>query len=289
MAFENIIGNSKIKQLLQDNISSQNITHSYLFLGKKGIGKMLFAREFAKNILCEDEKQMVQFDENNHPDFMIIEPDGNSIKVNQIREFQSKIAEKPIESKRKIYIIDDAEKMRAESQNCLLKTLEEPPEYAVIILVCSNENLLLNTVKSRCTKVLFGDIPKEELLKFTSSELVSLADGSIGKAIKLNENKEIFEGIKQVFENLEKCDKIDFVKSADIIYKSKDNIQEILELVNIILFSKAKEDDRYLNCSRFVEKAKNRLKQNANYDMTIDDLCFSLWEEINENNNRSKI
>ena len=104
LAFENIIGNSKIKQLLQDNISSQNITHSYLFLGKKGIGKMLFAREFAKNILCEDEKQTAQFDENNHPDFMIIEPDGNSIKVNQIRELQSKIAEKPIESKRKIYI-----------------------------------------------------------------------------------------------------------------------------------------------------------------------------------------
>ena len=289
VAFENIIGNDKIKKLLQDNISTNNILHSYLFSGKKGIGKMLFAREFAKEILCTDQKQITQYNQNNHPDFLIVKPDGNCIKIDQIRMLQNKIAEKPIESNRKVYIIDDAELMRKEAQNCLLKTLEEPPEYAIIILVCSNENLLLSTIKSRCTKIMFSDIQKEKLLEYIDEDIVDLADGSIGRAIQLRESKEIYENIKQVFENIEKCDKIDFIRSAEVIYKSKDNIQEILELANIVLCNKAKENAKYINCIKFVEKAKTRLKQNANYDMTIDDLCFSLWEEINENNNWSKI
>ena len=136
---------------------------------------------------------------------------------------------------------------------------------------------------------MFSDIQKEKLLEYIDEDIVDLADGSIGRAIQLRESKEIYENIKQVFENIEKCDKIDFIRSAEVIYKSKDNIQEILELANIVLCNKAKENAKYINCIKFVEKAKTRLKQNANYDMTIDDLCFSLWEEINENNNWSKI
>ena len=287
MPFANIIGNNKIKQLLQDSISSNNILHSYLFLGKKGIGKMLFANDFAKAILCKNEIQCLKFEEKNHPDFSIITPEGNSIKIDQIRNLQNKIMEKPIESERKIYVIDDSETMTKDAQNCLLKTLEEPPEYATIILICSNENMLLSTVKSRCTKITFNNISKEDLLNYTSEDLIDLADGSIGNAIRLNEEKELFENVKHVFENIQKYDKIDFVKNAEIIYKSKDDIYEILELINIILFNKAKIDKNYANCINLVEKAKNRLKQNANFDMTIDDLCFSLWEEINENNNRS--
>ena len=271
MAFEGIIGNNKIKQLLETSISTKKILHSYLFSGKEGIGKKLFAQEFAKYILCEDDRQIVQFEEGNHPDYTMISPDGNSIKIEQIRMLQTKIAEKPIESTKKVYVIDDAETMTKEAQNALLKTLEEPPEYGTIILICSNENMLLSTIKSRCTKISFCGLQKEELRNY------------------IEEDRELYENVKQVFENIEKYDKIDYVKKADVLYKSKDTIQEILEYADNILLKKAKQNDRYINCVSIVEKAKIRLKQNANYDMTIDDLCFSLWEEINENNNRSKI
>lgn len=199
---------------------------------------------------------------------------------------QNKIAIKPVQSNRKVYVINESETMTKEAQNCLLKTLEEPPQYAILILICSNENMLLNTIKSRCTKISFTDIQKEELRKYTEDYMVELADGSIGKALQLKEKQELYNNAKQIFENIEKCDKIDFVKNAEILYKSKDDIFEILNYANVIFLKKAKQDEKYINCAYIVEKTKNRLNQNANYEMSIDDLCFSLWEEINENYNR---
>ena len=110
--FENIVGNDKIKELLQNSIKSKKVSHSYLFIGQEGIGKKMIAMEFAKAMLCLDEKRKycntckscIEFDTNNNPDFNIIEPDGNSIKIEQIREMQSKIIEKPIISSKKVYI-----------------------------------------------------------------------------------------------------------------------------------------------------------------------------------------
>lgn len=116
--FENILGNDKIKETLINSVKNNRASHSYLFLGTEGIGKKLIAKEFAKMILCTDEnkycnkcKSCIEFDTNNNPDFRIIEPDGNSLKIEQIRKFQSKVAEKPIISNRKVYIINDADKM----------------------------------------------------------------------------------------------------------------------------------------------------------------------------------
>ena len=134
--FENILGNDKIKQQLIQSNQNKQVSHSYLFVGIEGIGKKMIAMEFAKMILCTAQNQYcgeckscIEFDTNNNPDFKIIEPEGNSIKIEQIREFQSKVSEKPIISNRKVYIINDCDKMTPEAQNCLLKTLEEPPEF----------------------------------------------------------------------------------------------------------------------------------------------------------------
>ena len=95
--------------------------------------------------------------------------DGKSIKIEQIRYMQEKIAEKPISSNKKVYIINNSDTMTKEAQNCLLKTLEEPPEYAVIILVLANENNMLNTIKSRCTKIMFNPLSKEEIIHYFNS------------------------------------------------------------------------------------------------------------------------
>ena len=173
MSFNNIIGNEKIKSYLQEFINNKAISHSYLFSGQDGIGKKLFAREFAKMILCLSDNKpcnscssCIKFDSNNNPDFLQIEPDRNSIKISQIREMQKNVYEKPILSNKKVFIIDESEKMTEEAQNSLLKTLEEPPEYMVIILISSNENKLLNTIKSRCLKINFLNIDNVELKSY---------------------------------------------------------------------------------------------------------------------------
>ena len=172
MIFNNIIGNEKNKELLKSIIDTNNIAHSYMFVGKESIGKLIFAKEFAKAILCENSekpcnicKSCIEFDTNNNPDFSILEPEGTSIKIDSIREFIKKVYEKPVVSNKKVYIINDSNYMTKEAQNALLKTLEEPPEYVTIILITSNENMFLPTIKSRCTKITFNKLKDTELAK----------------------------------------------------------------------------------------------------------------------------
>ena len=269
-----------------------------MFVGQEGIGKNLFAKEFAKMILCLDKnnkycnncKSCIEFDTNNNPDFKIIKPDGNSIKIEQIREIQDKIAEKPIISNKKAYIIDDADKMTQEAQNCLLKTLEEPPEYAIIILIGSNETAFLSTIKSRCIILHFKKIKDEEIAKFIrekyqieidNQNLLKAAQGSIGKAIQIKEDEEIYSKIDEIISNLENADNIDILKMAEIIYKSKDKINDILEYMNIIFIDIAKKSNKYANCINIVEDAKKRLQSNVNFDMCIDNMLLNLWEQVN--------
>ena len=143
MNFKNLLGNNKIKQELLDVVRSGNVSHSYMFVGEEGLGKCLFALDFAKLILCMSENKpecndcesCVKFLSQNHPDFIKVEPDGNSIKIAQMREMQENIYQKPIVSSKKVFIINNAEKMTQEAQNSLLKTLEEPPSYIVICLL----------------------------------------------------------------------------------------------------------------------------------------------------------
>lgn len=174
MSFDNVIGNDKNKIFLNKIVKSDNTVHSYMFEGIEGIGKSIFARDFAKMLLCMGDsktdcrtcKSCIEFENNNNPDFIQIKPDGKVIKIEQIRQMQEKILEKPIVSDKKVYIIDDADLMTKEAQNCLLKTLEEPPKFVVIILVLSNESKILNTIKSRCMRIFFEKLKNEELNKY---------------------------------------------------------------------------------------------------------------------------
>lgn len=293
--FENILGNDKIKELLETSIKNNKVSHSYLFVGMSGIGKKMIAKEFAKAILCLSEnkycnncKSCIEFDSNNNPDFFCLEPDGNSIKIDMIRELQKNIQEKPIISSRKVYIINDADKMTKDAQNCLLKTLEEPPEFASIILVGENENEILATIKSRCMILHFNPIDDEKMKNYlsknynmqVSSNQLDLFQGSIGKAISLKDKQDTYLKIEELIENMENKNIINIVKQAEILYKSKDEISEMLDYINIILLKKAKKDKRYTNCIQIVENTKRRLNQNANYDMSIDNMLFNMWEEI---------
>lgn len=295
--FENIIGNEKIKNYLNNAVEQNKVSHSYLFVGPDGIGKKLFGMDLAKRILCLDEgqcsnkcKSCIEFDSQNHPDFKLIEPDGNSLKIDQIRELQKRIQEKPILSNKKIYIIDCADKMTKEAQNCLLKTLEEPPEFAVIILVGSNESLFLDTIKSRCIIIHFNSIENGSLKDYLqknynienlSEEILKIFQGSIGKAIELKDKIQKYTQIEQLLSSLDKTELIDIINNAKIIYDSKDDIYSVLEYINVILINIAKTNYKYTNCIKIVENTKERLKNNGNYDMCIDNMLFNMWEEVN--------
>lgn len=253
----------------------------------------MIANEFAKMLLCLNDtkycnncKSCLEFDNNNQPDFLQIQPDGNSIKIEQIRELQKRIQEKPIISSRKVYIIDEADLMTQESQNCLLKTLEEPPAFSTIILIGSNENAFLPTIKSRCMIVHFQKIKDEEMRAYlanqfgltnVSQNMLDTYQGSIGKAINLKDKQEEYLLLENMLYNLNKKDLIDILKEAEPLYKAKEEINEILDYLNIILLKMAKENYVYTNCIEIVENTKKRLKQNANYDMCIDYMLFNLW------------
>lgn len=294
--FNNIIGNDKIKQELIQTVKLNKISHSYLFLGTSGIGKKMIAKEFAKMILCMDEqkycnhcKSCLEFDSGNNPDFQEIEPDGASIKIEQIRAIQKKILEAPIISNRKVYIIDEADLMTVEAQNCLLKTLEEPPRFANIILIGSKENSLLSTIKSRCTIIKFQDIENSQIKNYLeqnysisdlSEDMLEVFGGSIGKAEILKDKQDLYKNIIEIIKNIKNLDIIDVLKKSDIIYKSQDEKNDILEAINIILFKMSKQDIRYLNCINIVENTKKRLNANSNYNMSIDNMLFKIWEEM---------
>ena len=295
MIFDKIIGNEHNKTNLKNMLKINTISHSYIFSGQEGVGKLLFAKEFAKailcinqeNILCNKCKSCLEFDNSNHPDLTIIDEE-ESIKIEKIRELNKKVYEKPIVSNRKVYIINNCHEMTVEAQNALLKTLEEPPNFVVFILVTHNEQELLTTIKSRCIKIMFNKLTDDEIIKILKDslnieninlDLVKESNGSIKRFIRLNENQELYLNIKKIFSNIEKFDYVDFLKQKDAIFSNKEELYNILEYIIQILFKLG--NLKYLDCISIVENAKERLKKNSNYDMTIDDLLMTIWEEIN--------
>lgn len=303
MMFNNIIGNEKNKKLFDEIIKENKISNAYMFIGKESIGKLLFAKEFAKAILCTNEnkpcnicKSCIEFDTSNNPDFNIIEPEGNTIKINQIRELVKKVYEKPVVSNKKVYIINDSNLMTKEAQNSLLKTLEEPPEYITIILVATDENLFLPTIKSRCNKILFNKLTDEQLIQILNKEynynnvsniVLKISDGSVKKALSLRDKEKDYESVNNVFSNLEKLDIIDIIGKKEDIFKDKEQTPEILDYINLIFFDKIQMNINYIQCMNIVEDTKRRIKNNNNFDMAIDNFILTVWEEINGKHNRS--
>lgn len=296
-----IKGNETTRNELKKIVQNNNVLHSYLFLGKEGIGKKEIAKEIAKEILCltKDEecncKSCIRFDSQNHPDIKIINEESETIKINTVREMIQTVYEKPILSDKKIYIINDCDKMTKEAQNSLLKTLEEPPEYIVIILIASNSDMILNTIKSRCTKIVFDKLKEKEIKEILnntefnnikiSENMYDFFDGSIGKALQILEIKEQYENIEEFISKIKNSSKLDFITMNKETF-TKEEINGLLEYCIVLLFNlgKKEKDIKYLNSAKIIHETKIRINSNSNFDMSIDNMLFKLWEEVNENN-----
>ena len=286
--FENLVGNEKVKEYLNSTIENKNISHSFMFVGKPGIGKKQFAHQYAEMIMClQDGKcdgnsvkcdSCVKFEGNANPDYAEILPDGKTLKIEQIRNLQARIVEKPITSRRKVYVIDDADLMSEESQNCLLKTLEEPPEYAVIILIVSNESRILPTIKSRCVIIKFQPLTSKEIKQVKpelSDDLIQLLEGSLQNVENIEQKKEQYAQLLNIVNVLENKQLVEVFNSADLLYKGKDDIITLLEYLNLIFFSRNE-----INAIPIIEKTKKKILANNNYDMTIDYCLMNIWDEL---------
>lgn len=276
--FENIIGHEDKKIYFNNIIQKHNISHSYIFYGEDGVGKLTFAKKLAEEILntksldsCPDYKYISKLD------------DKKDIVIEQIRkELIQDVYIAPISGKYKVYIIDEAQCLNLASQNSLLKTLEEPPCYIVIILISSNINKTIPTILSRTTKINFNGIKKDDIYKYIKEKLdVELSEnvleyvkGSIGKAIKIIQDNLIsqFEYIEKLVEYILKKDTIKAMKLSESI--KFDNF-EIIQYLEYVLFCK-----KIYKAVSIVEKAILRLNNNANYDIVVDNMILKVIDLI---------
>ena len=171
MAFEQLLGNERVKEILSRSLSKGRISHFYLISGPKGSGKHTLAKLLAAAILCSGEnppcltcQPCKKVMENNHPDFITVDdPEKKTVPVELIRQARADIYIQPNESAHKIYLFPRAQDMGVPGQNALLKILEEPPAYGVFLLLTDNPEKLLPTVRSRCTELQLTGLPEKVL------------------------------------------------------------------------------------------------------------------------------
>ena len=310
MYFEKIRGQRFAKKYLSNSIKSNMISHAYMFEGPSGVGKNTMARDLATTLL-EMENLF------NSPDYIEITPDGNSIKIAQIRKLQSDILVKPYKSY-KIYVIDEAQKMTVEAQNALLKTLEEPPKYAIIILITNNKESLLDTIKSRCEIIKFTPIPLVEIADYLTqtgvdknraSLLANFSRGSMQKAIELSESEDFHimrDEVQKYVETFLTGSMLDIMDIQSSIEKYKDNITNVLDLLvnyfrDIMMVKENVDSSMIINLDRLVfiknmstkitysqlskiidiiEETKNKLRSNCNFNISIQVMTLNIYEVI---------
>jgi DNA polymerase-3 subunit delta' len=206
MTFAAINGHAQQKDLLRRAIDNKRIAHAYLFAGPEGIGKRLMALALARALLCDKGSgcgscnACRKVDHNNHPDVHILNADGNSIKIEQIRALQQQMSLRPLEGRYRFCLIDDAELLTTGAANALLKTLEEPQPQTVIVLVSSQGEKLLTTIRSRCQHLTFARLPRAEIAEILQQRLeiddtqalvlAALSEGSFKKG--LGQDRELF-------------------------------------------------------------------------------------------------
>ncbi len=249
--FDKIIGNEDAKTYFKKAVKENQLSHGYIFEGAYGVGKNTFAIELAKFILCEQEegnspcnecKSCSMINAGTHPDVIYIEKDTKVTKVETIRENIVREMEiKPYQSDYKIIIVKAADSMSIQGQNAILKTIEEPPSYGIIILVCENLASLLPTIKSRCIVVRFNPVQKQQMRDYLEHRGITgvqqevfekLSNGSIGVVNDILEDETYLEVRKQSIHYLNRLEKAQIMELYEIVKEitdDKGNIERLLE------------------------------------------------------------
>ena len=280
----------KRKEFIQerDAVKNNKGSHAYIIEGSEGIGKFSYALAVSCVYFCKNEErpclkcaQCRKVLEGKHPDLHVVEPEKGIIRVDMIREIISTLYETPYEGGVKIYIIKNFEKANEQAQNAFLKTLEEPPESAVFFLLTENSHMLLDTVKSRCKKIVLSGFDKNEILSFLKvgfpGENASFAaencGGNIGRALKLINDENYLQLTKKAIE-IANDKSPDMAQTAKILEKEPD----ILPVLREQLFNtmRIQHDTHSLIRLHAVEKAIEDKKKNINGGLVIERLAYVL-------------
>ena len=310
-----------IKEYLKKSIKDKNISHGYIFEGAKGIGKLNMAVFFAKSLLCRDfDKEpcnicssCIKINSMNHPDLHIISSEDKSIKREAIDDLIVSVYQKPYESDRKIYIINNSEDMTMQAANTFLKTLEEPAGNTTIILLTQNCNLLIPTIVSRCQIIKFEKINNEQIINYiknkfnldlkTARLIAYYSQGVLYNAEKIATNQNDIlkrrEEIIKIFDRILIHDKNAIFEYETYFEDNKYKIYEITEILMIwlrdVYFKKHEIDDLIINIDfvdllekhakslerqkideliKYLQNVKYDMKSNVNYKLIIDNMLM---------------
>ena len=325
--FHEIIGHDDVVNHLQNAIQMGKVSHAYIFNGEVGAGKKMLASAFAMALQCEKHgtDPCMECDSckralsKNHPDIITITHEKpNSIGIEDIRiQLIDDVSIKPYTGPYKIYILNEAEKLTLQAQNALLKTIEEPPAYAVILLLTTNAESFLPTILSRCVTLNLKAVPDEKIKKFLMAHYqipdyqadvcVAFAQGNVGKAIQLaasDDFNELKASALQLIKRLHDIDLYEMTEAVKQISEYKLQINDYFDLMMIwfrdVLYLKATNDvdglifkDEVYDIKKqaakrsyqgietileALEKAKIRLNANVNFDLVIELLLLTIKE-----------
>ena len=325
--FSEIIGHEQIIEHLQNAIRLKKVSHAYILDGEEGSGKMLLAWAFAQTLQCEKGgvgpcgscHSCVQAQSLNQPDIIrVTHEKPNSIGVDDIRDqLCSDILIRPYSSPWKIYIVDEAEKMTVQAQNALLKTIEEPPAYGMVLLLTENSQSFLPTILSRCVTLKLRPVKDEQIRKYLMEELrvpdyqadvcTAFARGNVGKAKRLAQSEHFAELRDEVVHLLRHLRDMEIYEITEAVRRAaeyKAEVDDYLDLMalwfrDVLLFKATRQIDglvfadeiNYISAQaarssyeglehilKALEKAKTRLKANVSFELTIELLMLTIKE-----------
>ncbi|MDY5845945.1 MAG: DNA polymerase III subunit delta' [Bariatricus sp.] len=325
--FKDVIGHTEIIEYMRNAVKQDKVSHAYILNGERGSGKKMLANLFAQELQCEESgdepcnkcHSCRQAISGNHPDIIrVTHEKPNTISVDDIRvQINEDIQVKPYNGKYKVYIVPDADLMTVQAQNALLKTIEEPPSYAVIFLLTENAESLLPTICSRCVMLKLRNIKDRLVKKYLMERLeipdykadvcTAFAQGNVGRAIMLA-NSEHFNEIKeeavQLLKNIDNMEVHELSEAVKRITVYKIEINDYLDILmiwyrDVLIYKATKNIDRVIfgeqldyikerakkssyegieNILTAIEKAKTRLKANVNFDLVMELLLLTIKE-----------
>ena len=326
--FADIVGQEQLREHLENAVRMGKVSHAYIINGERNAGKEFIAKTFAMAVQCENRQDVEPCGEchsckqalsGNHPDIIFITHEKpGTIGVDDIRrQINGDVAIKPYSGPKKIYIVSEGEKMTVQAQNALLKTLEEPPEYAVILILTDNVNTLLPTILSRCVVLNMKPVRDAQIKEYLMENMgipdykadicVAFARGNVGKA-RLLANSEEFDKVKEeaitLLKYIGEMELHEIVAAIKKINEYKFDVNDYMDILSIwyrdVLLFKATHDVNHLifreeiqhirkvadkstyeGIERIIdalEKSKQRLNANVNFELTMELLLLTIKE-----------
>lgn len=324
MAFGDIYGHQKQIEILRKTLAQKRTAHAYLFSGIEAIGKRSLAVEFVKTLNCEKSNLLQdscgecpscrKIRHESHPDIFFVEADGQYIRIAAVRQIQERTKCRPLEARRRAFIIDEADKMNEEAANALLKILEEPTEANILILVSSRPYAMPQTITSRCQHLRFNPLKSETVAAYLVEQksmeegnarlLASLSGGSIGSALELDkEDVGTYRAeLLKLLSLARPDDPFSLINFASFLGQRKKEIRQGLNILNaffrdVLVFREAgriemlinqdhsdfisdcavrMSGDQILQNIARVERAADIIQQNVNKSLTLETMAFKL-------------